>query len=226
MDTDKDYLCPYLFYWQMFPGCRDAMEAWYNLAGDVQLMFEQRGGPMDLAKVYPYVVPAGYIEHAPDGPDGLILPLGHDIFAMLVHDLDGVCRNVLPEELADAGLTVAGIHGQALENLESLAQGQEIQKSMHQGPGGTPFMLWSGHWLTASCIRLPGLCAFATKYLKVDTVAVSVPQREAMLLFPLGTRKEREQMRALIRKNEEDARKLVTWEFFELSPDGLRPLVE
>jgi hypothetical protein len=179
---------------------------------------------MDLAKIYPYVVPAGYVEAAPSGPEGFILPLGHDVFAMLVHDLDGLCRNVLPEEVE--GLEAGEVHQRALSNLEDLAQGQEIQKSMHQGPGGMPFILWSGHWLTASCIRLGGLHAFATKLLKVDTVCVSIPQREAMLLFPRGTREQRDQMRTLIRQNEEDARKLVTWELFTLSAAVLEPFVE
>jgi hypothetical protein len=181
---------------------------------------------MDLAKIYPYVVPAGYVEHAPSGPDGFILPLGHDVFAMLVHDLDGVCRNVLPNELAQAKLTSAAVHERALDNLEALAQGPAIRKSMHQGPGSAPFVLWSGHWLTASCVRLLRLHAFATKFLKTDAVCVSIPQREALLLFPPGTREQRDQMRALIRENEDGARKLVTWELFELSAAGLRPFVE
>jgi hypothetical protein len=181
---------------------------------------------MDLAKIYPYVVPAGYVERAPTGPDGFILSIGHDVFAMLVHDLNGVCRNVLPNELAQAKLTSAAVHERALDNLETLAQGAEIRKSMHQGPGGVPFVLWSGHWLTASCVRLPRLHTFAGKFLNTDSVCVSIPQREAMLLFPPSTKEQREEMRALIRKNEEGARKLVTWELFELSAAGLRPFTE
>ncbi len=157
---------------------------------------------MDLAKVYPYVAPVGYIEVAPSGPDGFFLPIGHDVFAILVHDLDGLSRNVLPDELAEAALGATELHRRALDNLESLAAGPDIQKSMHQGPDGMPFILWVGHWLTASCIRLPGLHAFASPLLKADTLCVSVPQREAMLLFPLGTREQRSQMRALIRANE------------------------
>jgi hypothetical protein len=154
------------------------------------------------------------------------LSLGHDIFAMLVHDHSGLCSNVLPEELADIGLSAAAVHQRAIENLGALARGQDIQKSMHHGPGGVPFILWSGHWLTASCIRLPGLHAFASKALKTDSICVSVPQREAMLLFPQGDREHHDQMRSLIRKNEEDARKLVTWELFTLSATGLQPLVD
>jgi hypothetical protein len=130
---------------------------------------------MDIAKVYPYVVPAGYIEVGPSGPDGFILPLGHDIFAMLVHDIDGLCQGVLPDELTAAGMDAPALHRRALHNLESLAEGSDIQKSKHQAPGGMPFILWSSHWLAASCIRLPGLHAFASKLLNTDMVCVSVP---------------------------------------------------
>jgi hypothetical protein len=181
---------------------------------------------MDLAKVYPYVVPVGYIELAPGGPDGFVVPVGHDLFALPVHDLDGLCRNVLPDELAAAGLGTAALHQRALDNLEALAKGPDIHKSMHQGPGGMPFVVWSGHWLTASCLRLSGLYAFASRALKADAVCVSVPHREAMLVFPVGTREQRDQMRAIIRENEADAPKPLTWELFTLSAAGLRPLPE
>ncbi len=97
---------------------------------------------------------------------------------------------------------------------------------MHRGPNGTPFVLWSGHWLTASCIRHPGLYRFGSKYLKEQTFCVSIPQREAMLLFPLGTRADRDAMRSMIRETESDARKPVTWELFTLSAAGLHPFVE
>jgi hypothetical protein len=145
---------------------------------------------------------------------------------MLVHDLDGLCRNVFPEELAESRVSPAEAHERALNNLSALAQGTGIQKSLFHGPGGTQFVLWSGHWLTASCVRLPGLYSFATKALKADTLCVSIPQREAMLLFPLGTREERDQMRALIQEQEAKARKHVTWELFTLSPMGLHPFDE
>jgi hypothetical protein len=181
---------------------------------------------MDFAKVYPYVVPAGYVEHARFELDGFILPLGHEVYAMLVHDLDGLCRNVFPEELAEAGVSLAEAHERALDNLGALAQGKAIQKSLLHGPGATKFVLWSGHWLTASCIRLPGLYSFATKALKAETLCVSIPQREAMLLFPLATREERDQMRAAIQEEEAAARKLVTWDLFTLSPMGLQPFDE
>lgn len=181
---------------------------------------------MELAKIYPYVVPYGYVEDIQDAPNGFIASLGHDIFAMLVEDCDGICSSVLLEQLAQENLTPSGLHRLALDNLETLASGEAIHKSMHQGPSGFPFVLWHGHWLTASCIRLPGLYKFASKQLNTDSVCVSIPQREAMLLFPVGTKEQRTQMRSLIRENEQDARKLVTWELFTLSATGVSPFID
>lgn len=179
---------------------------------------------MDISKIYPYIVPSGYIETL-DAPDDSVLPLGHDVFAVLVHDLDGICRNVLSSELT-ADFNSAALHNAAIDNLQTLAHGQDIQKSMHNGPCGKPFLLWSGHWLTASCALLPGLFEFGKKYLQTEDICISIPQREAMILFPLGSREERDKMRALIFENESMERKLITWELFMLSSSGLTPLVE
>lgn len=38
-----------------------------------------------------------------------------------------------------------------------------------------------------------------------------------MVVFPMRTRAYRDQMRALIRQNEEGARKPITWELFRLT---------
>lgn len=181
---------------------------------------------LDLAKVYPYVVPEGYAKLAPTGPEGFLPALGHNVYAMLVQDLKGICRNLHPAELERAKVTMAEAHRQALANLELLAKGDLITKSLHLGPEGLPLMLWSGHWLVASCIRLPGLYDFCCRRLQTESLCVSIPQRETMLVFPTSTREQRDQMRTIIWQNESDARKLVTWELFTLSSDGLNALAE
>lgn len=184
------------------------------------------GASLDLAKVYPYVVPEGYAKIAPPNPKGFLPTLGHNVYAMLVQDLNGICRNLQPSELEQAKVTIAEAHRQALANLELLAKGDQIRKSLHRGPDGLPFILWSGHWLAASCIRLPELYNFCSKQLQTENLCVSIPQRETMLVFPTSTRQQRDQMRAIIRQNESDARKLVTWELFTLSSDGLNVLAK
>ena len=107
-----------------------------------------------------------------------------------------------------------------------MAQGPAIQKATHQVPGGYPVIVWSGHWLVASCMRLPRLYEFAAKSLEADRLCISIPQRELLFVFPEGTREQRDQMRAIIVDNEADAANQITFELFSLSADGLRPMVE
>ena len=175
--------------------------------------------------MYPYVVPAGYLQGQAESSDW-ILPLGHDLHVMLWQDLGNSACNVLPQQLKEAGLDSAAAHELALGNLERFARSGGIRISVGKSADGTPFMGWLGHWLAASCIRLPGLFDFASRHLGVNDLFVSIPQREAMIIFPGRDRASRDEMRALIRKNEGDARKLITWELFTLVRDGISPFME
>jgi hypothetical protein len=47
-----------------------------------------------------------------------------------------------------------------------------------------------------------------------------------MLIFPKGTRRARDAMRALICQNESDGAKPLTFELFELTADGPTPFHE
>lgn len=177
-------------------------------------------------KLFPYVVPSGYIENVDRGPAGFIPSIGHEVYVMLVEDMNGVCRNVQLDELSEAGLDVASGHQLALDNLQTLARSPAIHKGMHEVEGsGQRFVVWEGHWLAASCIRLPGIGDWAKKALGVSEVCASIPQRESLLFFPKADRKFRDHMRGVIRSTEKLARKQVTFELFTVA-DELRPLVE
>lgn len=180
---------------------------------------------MDQSRIYPYVVPSGYVENQPRD-DGLIQSLGHDVYLMLVHDGDGVCRNVLGEELHDASVTAEQLHQTARSNLERLAKGPDIQKAAYKSSVGHPFIVWADHWLAASCLVLPRLHESARNYLGTDDILVSVPQREAMLLFPRADADFRQMMREMILENESDARKPITLELFSLTATGVTPYSE
>jgi hypothetical protein len=183
---------------------------------------------INTASIYPYVVPQGYVDMIV-APDGFIRTLGHGVYVMLVEELQKVCTNVQPEEIEKVGLSIDEAHDLALDNLEKLVDakvdGENFGIDLHEVPGGK-FILWSGHWLAASCILLPGLFPTARKALTTDDICVSIPQREVMVLFTRADRKFRDSMRELIRQNEENAPKQITWELFSLSPEGIKPFVE
>lgn len=185
--------------------------------------------PLDLDKVYPFIVPAGYFGNGPRGPldpTGLIVPVGQGAFATIVMDLNGMCRTVSPSELP-LNLPAKELHARAVANLEALVRNGGVQWQMMQDAAGTPSMLRCyGSWLAAACCRLPNLVRFARQHLRCEEVCVSIPQREEMLLFPKGNRASRDRLREQIYETEKDAERPITFGLFLLTETGMTPLNE
>jgi len=174
--------------------------------------------------IYPYVVPKEYLQHGPTQPDGITRTLGHDLFIVLVHDLDGLVQNVLPDDLKKLGLTPEQAQKQADSNLAALIKEQKVHSSVFaSGPQGKPFALFGGHWAAAASSTWTGLYAALSKALGSGQLIVSIPHREAMLVFPDGGPAYLEAMKAIIREKEADGAKLLTWNLFDLTKDGLKP---
>jgi hypothetical protein len=176
--------------------------------------------------MYPYVVPASYLVGQPPVPDGMVLPLGHEVYTVLVEDCDGSGRNVVPAELEAAGLDADQAHALAVENLIRLARNRRFQAHLYLSPSNIPFMAWHGHWLIAACLRLPYLYRLAKKHLPTQQLCVSIPHPGAMVLFPMANRTLRDEMRALIREKEGGEPEPITWELFSLTPDGVSAFYE
>lgn len=176
-------------------------------------------------QLYPYLVPKEYLAHV--DPSWPTESLGHDIFVTLVVDLNGLVRGATAHDIAAFGLDWAGARSQAMLNLAALANRRAISMQLFpKGPGDLPFILAGGHWSTAALILSSKLPAFATSKLGTQDVCVSIPHREALLLFPCGTPASRRAMRALIRQKESNAPKALTFGLFALKPGGLEPLLE
>ncbi len=184
-----------------------------SLAGTIKL---------NPAKIYPYVIPTDYLVHQRAGPEGLTYPLGHGLHVTLVHDLDGLARNVLGEELAAAKLTPEQAPARARENLATLVESGAVTIRRFNGPQGKPFIIFTDHWLAASCVLLPDLRTLAAKNLGTEDFCVCLPQRDSMLLFPVANEAFRHEMMSVIRKNEADARKLLSFGLFQLDATGIR----
>lgn len=180
----------------------------------------------DTAKICPYVVPAGYLEVLTDESRTIPWPLGHGLHVMLVHDLPNLVRNVTPAELSGMGLNLEQAKKRSIENLSKLFKSGEIKASRFNGPDGKPFILMGGHWATATCILLPDLHKFAATNLGAKELCVSIPHREAMLIFPKGDKAYRDTMRQMIREKESDGRKPLSFELFTLTAEGLAELKE
>jgi hypothetical protein len=180
----------------------------------------------DVSKIYPYVVPAAYLEFQREDAKPLTWPLGHGLHVILVQDLDGLVGNVMPEELGALGLTLEQAKKKAFENLESLAKSGAIGQQRFNGPNQKPFVLFGGHWAAATCILLPGLWQMGVKNVGSDEICVCIPHREALLMFPKGDKEYRDAMRKMIKEHESDGRKPLTFELFELTSNGIKELKE
>lgn len=182
---------------------------------------------MTAEAIYPYIVPEAYLEYQHEGPAGFVRELGHGLHVALVFELTGLVATMMPNDLKRLGISVEQAHERSIQNLEELAKTQQVRMVVFpNGPQGKPFILAGGHWSAASAILLPRLPAMAKAALGSDQICVSIPHREAMLVFAKGDRKYRDEMRAMVREREGDCRKPLTSELFEFSTNGIAAFKE
>jgi hypothetical protein len=175
----------------------------------------------DRTKIIPYVVPSSY----PRAGGGLERELGHGIHATLAQQLDHLVGNLGPEGVEQLGFaSVEECWQTALVNIDTVFK-TKLQAHMFPAESADvlDLILCGDSWLAASCIMRPRLHAWASEALKTDDLLVSIPNPEALLIFPKGTAAQHDAMRAKIRAAEAHHRKPLTWELFALSATGIQP---
>ncbi len=172
--------------------------------------------------IVPYVVPKSYVTNP-----GTARLLGHDIWAVLAEAKGDLVGGISAARLGELGVgSVEAAWSIAFENLDDVFT-DKLKCPWFPARDGVPkFILCGGHWLAGSCLVLPRLHAWASRTFDSEEILVSVPQREALVIFPKGTRSSRAGMREKIRAAESDARKLITWELFSLDSAGVREFHE
>jgi hypothetical protein len=161
----------------------------------------------------------------------IVFPVGHGVYAVLFEDHEtegGIVHSILmPDALRQAGLDVAEAHRIALENLERFATGDQMATQMFGQPGDEwNFLLFSQHARAAACLRLPGLYNTCRHFLETEEICACVPQRESLVILPKRDRAYRTALVARLREIEAGARRPISFELFELTPDGVVPFVE
>jgi hypothetical protein len=176
---------------------------------------------MRTDKIFPYVVPDGYVRGLAVGPSELVRPMPNDVFTILVEDLDGICGNITPEDARGSGKSTDELYRIALDNLTTLARSQVVRFGLASGPRGLPFVVCTGHWLSASCILLEDLFRKVSGTLQSGALLASIPVRESLLIFRDVDADYRREMQALIDAAEEGQRKPITRRLFGFGPNGL-----
>ena len=182
---------------------------------------------MDPANLYPYLLPGLFNAEQ----ERIAVLVGHGVYAVLFEDHETengiVHAMVTPRVLSAAGLSADEAHRIALENLERFAESDQLSAQM-LGNVGDPFhfLLYSDHPRAAACLRLPGLYDDARELLETDEIVACAAQREALIVAPKRDRVYREALVVKLREIESDTQRPISFELFELTPDGVRPFVE
>ena len=184
-------------------------------------------------KLYPLVVPSGYAQGSVhrrlvDGIEvTLVLVVGEPTRSASTGIDVGLIRSVTSAELAAAKLDEAEAYRIALENLEAAAHRGDIHAAMLGGDhGAAKFVLFSDHWLAATCVLLGGLHKMAAAALAAERLVVLIPHRNVMIVFPDGDAASREKWRRYFLEKEKDGRKPITDRMLRLSVASGKPFYE
>ena len=222
-DSDKELQLDE--FWKRFQESQD--EAILDAVAELVRRMVQVGPQPTAEKLYPYVIPEDYLKYQQAEPKGIVRPFGHGLHVGLVFDLNGLVESLQTKDLLRLGMTPQQAHERAIQNLETLAKAQLIKMAVFpNGPSGKPFVLVGGHWAAATSILLPGLKRLVEKPLGTSDILVSIPHREAMLLFPNGDRQHRDAIRSLVKEKEGGGQKPLTFKLFMLGNEGVKPFDE
>ena len=179
---------------------------------------------MDLENIYPYIITKEYLVDGIKEETVVIDTIGKDLYLTLVKDLNGLVENVRISELKRNNISTTLATQTAKNNLDKLFKEQKIKPMLFEGPNGLPFILFSDHWLSSASLFWTKIYSFSSKNLKTDTIYVSIPQRDAMILFPKCSAKELSDFKKMIKEKESNARKPLTFEVFQLDKNGLKTI--
>lgn len=174
---------------------------------------------MDTSHIFPYVVTKQTLEQLSPAERSLTQTLGRDTSVVLMHDLNGVAASVDPADATEMGITPGELHYMAVQNLERLVSKEAIVVEPHF-TAAAPYLTWAGHWLAASCIRLPSLRGLCATVLGKGELVAAIPTSECMYVFQKGDAKTRAAMQLTIAELEASAPKRLTNALFEITPRG------
>jgi hypothetical protein len=181
------------------------------------------GRTLDVSRLFPLVVPAGYLP----GDEMARVALIDGLEVVFGEDEGGLVRYARTVDLAASQLAIADAQRVSLENLTRAARRGDVRGGVAMGDDGKPkLIVWGRHWLAATSLLLPGLLGMAQSALGEAEVCAAIPHRDAMLLFALRDEHWRASMQKTIDANESDGRRPITRRLLRLLPTGSAPYYE
>ncbi len=184
---------------------------------------------LDRSTLFPLLVPRGYLSGAPRALcwrllDGLEVALvSYQRTAVdPAQEARGVAQYVRGEDLGGPVLTAEEARAIALENLVSLVERKALSPTV-TGDGDHGMLMFVDHWLAATCVLLPGLWGLAREALGTGELVASVPHRDALLVFPMGTAESRAAVTSAITIAERGVRKPITDRLLRVLPRAVEP---
>ena len=172
----------------------------------------------DPAQLYPRLI-TGAADSA-----GLVRPLGNGLAVALVADQDGVLKEIKAADLKKMDLTPALAHRRALDNLSAYFRAGKMKIDRLEGPRDAPYIMCSSYWLCSSLLLYSELADWAGEILGSEDLLLSVPHRDALIVFRQGKKTDPAAWKKFIAEKEAGAPDPLTPELFELKDKAVRPL--
>ena len=177
---------------------------------------------MDLANVYPYIITRDYLTQGIKDETVIVDTIGTDLFVTLVKDLNGIVENVKKSDLEKNGISVKQAFDTAISNLDKVLKNQIIKATLFNGPNGLPFIIFTDHWLSAAAALSTNIYSFGSKNLNSDSIYISIPQRDVLILFAKCNNSQLNDFKKMIQEKESDSRKPLTFDIFQLDKNGIQ----
>jgi hypothetical protein len=186
-----------------------------RVRGLVEQAAARPAGPPALDRLLPLLISETYAVP----PSRYEAQMPHGVRVVLVEDLGGACAYLTDEHLDPLGSDPHSLLVRAVQNLEARAQASEIQLQGTELPGGVRIIVSIDHWLSATCLLLPGLYAMVAPILGAEWIRVRIPHREGLVIYPDTQEAEDAVVRYVL--PHEVGRKPITEEVFRIGPEGL-----
>lgn len=135
-------------------------------------------------KLYPYIVPKSWVEHA--GESALVSWAFSDgVRMVLVSDETGLVKNVRPEDLRKAGMSPDEAFTVAAENLAAAWQAGAFEFGIAELQDGVAVGMARGNWMApAGGLILGNFHSDLTAHFNVQEFAAVPANQETLIAFP------------------------------------------